>query len=102
MTERHVVCKLTDIQDKRGKAFELGGQRISVFRDGDRVFALGDSCSHIGASLEEGIVADGTVVCPWHGARFSLENGQPLGPPARGGVGCWPCAVEGEDVVVEA
>lgn len=101
MSERHVVCRPGDIVDRRGKAFELGGVRISVFRDGDAFYAVGDTCSHIGASLEEGIVADGAVICPWHGARFDLKTGNAFGPPARGGVGCYPCRVVGDDVVVE-
>lgn len=97
----HVVGRADGIEPGRGKAFEVEGERICVFRDGDRLFAVGDACTHIGASLEEGVVEGGAVVCPWHGARFDLASGRPLGPPARGPVRTYPCRVEGDDVVVD-
>jgi len=102
MTEQHTVCKVGDITDRRGKTFEVGETRVAVFRSGDTYHALGDACTHMGASIGEGILADGCAVCPWHGASFNLCSGDPLGPPARGGVGTYPCRVEGDDVIVEA
>jgi len=55
---------------------------VTVFRDGDGVFALDDTCSHAQASLAEGYVEDGCVECPLHGALFRLSDGAPLSLPA--------------------
>jgi nitrite reductase/ring-hydroxylating ferredoxin subunit len=59
----------------------LDDRAIALFRDGDRVVALGDRCPHAGASLGGGWIEDGAVVCPLHRWRFSLGDGRCL----RGG-----------------
>jgi 3-phenylpropionate/trans-cinnamate dioxygenase ferredoxin subunit len=41
------------------------------------------------------------VVCPWHGAKFSIITGALLGPPGRGPVRSYPTRVNGQDVEVE-
>ena len=48
---------------------------MAVFRVGERWFALRDACPHMGASLAEGSLEDGAVVCHWHDKRFDLETG---------------------------
>lgn len=58
------------------------GRDIAVFCSAGRYYALDDTCTHRYASLAEGRIADGTVACPAHGARFSLCTGEVLSPPA--------------------
>lgn len=36
------------------------------------------SCPHLMGPLDEGVVAEGVVSCPWHGYRFDLVTGQCL------------------------
>ena len=70
------------VADGRGVRVEVGGERIAVFRDGDRLFATADRCSHAEASLSEGEVFDGEVECPRHGAVFDLTSGAAKSLPA--------------------
>jgi Rieske Fe-S protein len=39
-------------------------------------------CTHRGGPLHEGVVVDGCLECPWHGARFDLETGHVRRGPA--------------------
>lgn len=40
------------------------------------LFAVDDSCPHLGESLSRGTVNYlNEVICPWHSFRYSLENG---------------------------
>jgi 3-phenylpropionate/trans-cinnamate dioxygenase ferredoxin subunit len=55
---------------------------IALFRDGDEVFALDDTCTHSLASLAEGYVSGGNVECPLHAAEFCLRDGKALCLPA--------------------
>ena len=66
---------------KRKKVF-AGDRRIAVVNDGGILYAVDDTCTHVGGSLSEGSCADGVITCPWHGAQFRLIDGQGLGPPA--------------------
>jgi nitrite reductase/ring-hydroxylating ferredoxin subunit len=51
------------------------GRRIAIFRLGDELFALSDFCTHEFAHLSDGVVDGETIVCPLHGARFSIRTG---------------------------
>jgi nitrite reductase/ring-hydroxylating ferredoxin subunit/uncharacterized membrane protein len=58
------------------------GVTIVLVRRGDRIFALRDTCSHLGGPLSEGKLDGDGIVCPWHGSRFCLDDGRVLDGPA--------------------
>ncbi len=65
------------IEDGRAKIVSSpGGERIAVFRDGARLFAISNVCAHQQGPLGEGRVKDGCVTCPWHGYQFRPEDGR--------------------------
>ena len=72
---RHHVGPLEELAEGQGRRLELDGHPVAVFRRGDRVYAVDDTCPHMGASLSEGFVTGQAVVCPWHGWTFDLETG---------------------------
>lgn len=39
-------------------------------------------CPHLGGPLDEATVVDGVVTCPWHGYRFDVRSGAPVGAHA--------------------
>jgi len=51
------------------------GERIAVFREGAKVYAVANACRHQGGPLGEGRILDGCIVCPWHGFQYRPENG---------------------------
>ena len=75
MSEFQTVARTGDIPEGQGRCFALNGTMVGVFHDGGRYFAINDFCPHMGASLSEGHVEDGTVMCPWHAWRFRLSDG---------------------------
>ena len=99
-TER--ICSLSALVDGGAQRFDVAGHRIAVVRLGDRVYALGDRCSHADVSLSEGEVHADTceLECWKHGSAFSLTTGEPNTLPATQPVPVYDVVVEGDDVSV--
>jgi nitrite reductase/ring-hydroxylating ferredoxin subunit len=55
---------------------------LAVTRINGQVHAVADACPHAVASLSDGFVADGHIVCPVHFAEFDLVDGAPRNAPA--------------------
>jgi nitrite reductase/ring-hydroxylating ferredoxin subunit/uncharacterized membrane protein len=70
---------LTDNSMVRGRA---GSADILLVRQRGKVCALVHSCAHLGGPLSEGILKEDSVVCPWHGSEFALDDGHAINGPA--------------------
>jgi len=94
------VCTLSAIPDGGAIRVVVDEFEVALFRHGTTVRALDDRCTHEGAPLSQGIVEDDTVLCPWHGAAFSLDSGRNTSPPAPHPVRCWEVRVSGDAVEI--
>ena len=69
------VARIGEIPEGQGRCFPVNGTMVGVFLDKGEYFAINDFCPHMGASLSDGHVEDGAVMCPWHAWRFRLSDG---------------------------
>ena len=76
------LLPLAELMENKPHRANLNGRNIALIRRGDDIYALLDSCAHLGGPLSQGTVEDCSIRCPWHGSRFSLENGRVLDGPA--------------------
>lgn len=60
-----------------------------VVRQHGHVCALAHQCAHLGGPLSEGTLKDGTVVCPWHGSEFRLDDGSVVNGPSTHSQPCF-------------
>lgn len=78
------------------------GQQVCLIRRGEQVSALHDECTHQGMLLSAGeVLPDGTIECPWHGARFDCVSGEVRRGPAEEDVKTFTVHIEGDSVLVE-
>jgi nitrite reductase/ring-hydroxylating ferredoxin subunit/uncharacterized membrane protein len=59
-----------------------GDTPILLYKKGDTVCAISETCSHAGGPLSEGELDGNLVQCPWHASRFDVCTGQVKGGPA--------------------
>ena len=83
-------------RDGRGRTVTVDGVLVAVFRQGKRFLALADRCPHMGASLGQGRVSGGKVICSWHGWDFDLESGL-CSKKAGVAVSCYEVRIEGRE-----
>jgi nitrite reductase/ring-hydroxylating ferredoxin subunit len=60
----------------------VGKADVLLVRQHGRVCALAHDCAHLGGPLSEGTLKDGSVVCPWHGSEFALDDGRVITGPS--------------------
>lgn len=69
------VCAVADVPESRAVMACLSGERVAVFRNGDRLSAVSNVCQHQNGPLGEGKIVNGCIVCPWHGYEYVPETG---------------------------
>jgi len=96
------VCAFDELTVNQAKRVVIDGVPIAVVRDAeDRVYAIGDTCTHGDISLSEGFVEGDALECWAHGSRFSLVTGKPLNLPAYEPVPVFEVEIADGDVLID-
>ncbi len=72
----------SDLKDGKPIRAEHNGTPILLVRRGSQIYALAETCSHLGGPLSEGELDGDVIQCPWHGSRFSIRDGHVVDGPA--------------------
>jgi 3-phenylpropionate/trans-cinnamate dioxygenase ferredoxin subunit len=76
------VATVYDLPPGNRRVVDVDGIAVAVFNVGGEFLAIRDACTHDGGILSNGELEDDVIVCPRHGARFSIRTGAVMGPPA--------------------
>lgn len=76
------------------RSLDVDGARVAVFNLAGEYHAIEDQCTHDGGALTGGVFDGEQIVCPRHGARFSIRTGAVLAPPAYEPVATFPVRIE--------
>jgi len=72
-----VPClKESELKEGQMKRVRVSGKAILLVRQGGQVFGVSNICPHMGCSLDKGILREYLVMCPCHGWKFDVRNGQ--------------------------
>jgi NADPH-dependent 2,4-dienoyl-CoA reductase/sulfur reductase-like enzyme/nitrite reductase/ring-hydroxylating ferredoxin subunit len=100
MSETTRVCGIDELADDEMMEASVGDIDVLVARvDGD-FFATGAHCTHYGAPLSNGVLSEGTVVCPWHHAVFDVRTGDHVEPPGKDCLTAFEVEVRDDEVYV--
>jgi 3-phenylpropionate/trans-cinnamate dioxygenase ferredoxin subunit len=91
----------SDFKDGALTGVQINGHPVCVAHAAGTFYAFDDTCTHAQALLSRGDLEEMEVVCPLHGARFSIQTGEALTPPAVKPVKTYAVKIQGDDVFVE-
>ncbi len=95
-----VSMKEDELGEGKMKAIRLKGKPILLVRVGGEVYGVSNVCPHAGCSFQAGILTGYTLMCPCHGWKFDVRNGQYQEIP-NVKLSCYPCKVENGRIFVE-
>ncbi|XP_037900726.1 apoptosis-inducing factor 3-like [Glossina fuscipes] len=103
-TKPVAVCHAKDVREHEMKEFEfIHGRKVLIAKYGGQIHALGNTCTHYDAPLHTGVLGNGRIRCPWHGACFNIETGDIEECPGLDSLPCYKVEVErGGLVMVQA
>lgn len=76
------VAADSDVPPRKPVRVEHNGNPILLVRQGSQLYALAETCAHLGGPLSEGKLEEDTISCPWHGSRYSLKDGHVIDGPS--------------------
>jgi len=96
------VMARADLKEGELHKVEVNSVPVLVVLNQGHVYAIAETCSHLGGPLAEGTLEDGSVRCPWHGSRFSLEDGRVLEGPSVHNQPCFEVRVRDGQIEIKA
>jgi len=96
--------KVSEFEDRKGKAVTKGGLTAGVFKFKDKFYAVNNVCPHMQCPLSDGMVDDRYgghyIVCACHGWEFNVKDGS--GAPGHSDkVESYPTVVKDDIVYVD-
>jgi len=82
------ISAQTEFNEGESRLVNINDVRVAVFNLGGEYYAIEDVCTHDGSPLlgcgldPEDLIEGDEIICPRHGARFSIRTGKALCPPA--------------------
>ncbi|OMQ13808.1 hypothetical protein A7K94_0221000, partial [Modestobacter sp. VKM Ac-2676] len=89
-----------DLPDGEPVGVDVDGVPVVLVATGGEVRAVGGRCPHLGGPMGEGWLHRGELVCPWHGSRFSLADGEPAQGPSTAPLPCFDTRVRDGQVEI--
>jgi 3-phenylpropionate/trans-cinnamate dioxygenase ferredoxin subunit len=94
MSEWVTVARAGELAPGEFRVVDVNDTQVAVFNLGGQFYAIADVCTHDAGQLTGGTIEGDEIVCPRHGARFSIRTGAALTAPAYEPTDTFPVRVE--------
>ncbi|MFK7736913.1 MAG: Rieske 2Fe-2S domain-containing protein [Pirellulaceae bacterium] len=94
------VANVSEFEDTAVKCFEVEDRYVVIAKIGDSFHCIDDVCTHDGGTLGDGELDGNCLVCPRHGAKFDVRNGEAVVMPATEPTVAHETKIEGKQILV--
>ena len=70
------ICKINTLTENKPFHIWIDKNEIIVLKKDEKIVVFSGMCPHQGGPLIKGEISFPYVVCPWHGCKFDLRNGE--------------------------
>ncbi len=95
------VFSVDDIENGQHRVVDIDDTEVVIFKVDNDFFAIENVCSHDGGEIASGVLENGEIICPRHGARFCIKTGDVKSPPAYEGVESYAVRIENNIVQIQ-
>jgi anthranilate 1,2-dioxygenase ferredoxin subunit len=80
MTEAtfYPVAEVGELASANPLLKEVNGWPLLIVRDGEEIHVMYNLCTHAWVRMSAARISGGTIICPYHGARFDVRSGRCL------------------------
>jgi len=94
------VIDETELPEGERLFIEINDEPVVIFNVSGKLYAVEDRCSHDDGPLGEGEIEGNEVICPRHGARFGLQDGQAKSMPAYEDITWYPVRIVNQQIEI--
>jgi len=74
--ETLVLGRLAEVRSRLPFVFGFAGQRFRIVELEGELVAHSTECPHLLGPLDDCVLSDGRILCPWHGYQFDVRTGR--------------------------
>ena len=75
MADHTKPTNLADLTAGNRVEVEIEGKAITLCNVDGTVYALDNTCAHVGGPLGQGELKDDVITCPWHAWEYDVKTG---------------------------
>lgn len=79
MADHTKATNLADLTPGNRVEVEIEGKAIALCNVDGTVYALDNTCAHVGGPLGQGELKGEVITCPWHAWEYDVKTGTCLG-----------------------
>ncbi len=98
--EYYPVISVDDLIPGERIFIDVDDMAVVIFNIAGDVYAIEDRCTHDDGPLGEGELEGFEIICPRHGAKFDVRNGQALTLPAFEPTRYFPTRIVGNQIEI--
>lgn len=91
----------SSLAEKSMEIVEVSGRKIVLVKLNAKIYALDNTCPHLGGSLGRGTLKNDTVICPLHHWTFDLSSGKCLNGVPDEKVAAYEVKVESGKILIK-
>ena len=95
------VASIKDLAPGKMTGIEKEGNSILIANINGAYYAIGNTCTHMGCTLSEGMLKGETVQCPCHASIFNVKTGAVVRGPARNPEPSYVLRVDGDKILAD-